>query len=137
MGKRNAEKLKRTRVSHLHRLFVTIRLLGIGDSAGCVYVSNASCQFPRSAHIEIGRPEACGSRTVDGQLGVSDNLLDRALLLEVGKGLAGKGAVDLEAIDEGSDGDQAVGLDILLELVVGSLVQDDGVLGLVLDCRVR
>jgi hypothetical protein len=75
-----------------------------------------------------------GERTVDGQLGVTDNLLDGALLLEVGKGLAGQRSVDLEAVDEGGHGDQPVGLDILLELVVGGLIEDDGVVGLVLDC---
>jgi hypothetical protein len=87
------------------RLFVTIRLLGGGDSAG-----------------------------VDSQLGVSNDLLDAALSLEIGKRLSGEGAVDLETIDEGSDRDQAVRLDILLELVVGLLVENDGVVGLVLDC---
>lgn len=74
------------------------------------------------------------SRTVDGQLGVSNDLLDAALGLEIGKRLPGEGAVDLETIDEGSDRDQTVGLDILLELLVGLLVEDNGVLGLVLDC---
>ena len=73
-------------------------------------------------------------RTVDGQLRVTDNLLDLTVGLEVGKRLACERAVDLQAIDEGSDGDEAVGLDILLELVVGLLVENDGVLGLVLDC---
>lgn len=76
------------------------------------------------------------SRTVDLQLGVADDLLDASLLLEGGEGLAGEGSVDLETIDEGSDRDQAVRLDILLELVIGGLVEDDGVLGLVLDCWV-
>lgn len=72
-------------------------------------------------------------RTVDVQLGVADNLLDLTLLLEVGKGLAGKGAVDLQAIDEGGNGDQAVGLNILVELLKGGLLEDNGVLSLVLD----
>ena len=65
---------------------------------------------------------------------MSDNLLDLTVGLEVGKRLACERAVDLQAIDEGSDGDEAVGLDILLELVVGLLVENDGVLCLVLDC---
>jgi hypothetical protein len=65
---------------------------------------------------------------------VSDNLLDLTVGLEVGKRLAGDRAVDLQAIDEGGNGDEAVGLNILLELVVDLLVENDGVLGLVLDC---
>ena len=78
-----------------------------------------------------------GKRTVDAQLGVTDNLLDGTLLLEIGEGPAGERAVDLETIDEGGDSDQAVGLDILVELVRGLLVEDDSVLGLVLDCCAR
>lgn len=65
---------------------------------------------------------------------MSNNLLDLTLLFEVGEGLAGQAAVDLQTVDEGSDGDEAVGLDILVELLGGGLVEDDGVLGLVLDC---
>jgi hypothetical protein len=65
---------------------------------------------------------------------VSNDLLDLAVLLEVGKRFPCKRAVNLQAIDEGGNGDEAVGLDILLELVVGLLVENDGVLGLVLDC---
>ena len=60
--------------------------------------------------------------------------LDHSLLLKVLQALAGERTVDLEPVDEGGDGHEAVGLDILLELVVGLLVENDGVLGLVLDC---
>lgn len=66
---------------------------------------------------------------------MADNLLDLTLLLEVGKSLAGKGAVDLQAIDEGGNGDQTVGLNILVELLKGGLLEDNGVLSLVLDCK--
>jgi hypothetical protein len=66
---------------------------------------------------------------------VANDLLDGALLLQVGEGLPGQGSVDLETVDEGGHGNQAVRLDILLELVVGLLVEDDGVVGLVLDCK--
>jgi len=72
-------------------------------------------------------------RTVDGQLRVTDNLLDLALSLEVLEGFPGERAVDLETVDEGGNGDQAVRLDILVELVGDVLVEDDSVLGLVLD----
>ena len=72
--------------------------------------------------------------TVDGALGVTNNLLDLAVLLKVGEGLAGERAVDLQTVDEGGDGDQTVGLNLFLKTVRGGLVEDDGVLGLVLDC---
>ena len=65
---------------------------------------------------------------------MADNLLDLALLLEVSKSLAGQAAVDLQTVDEGGDGDQAVGLDILVETLGSLLLKDDGVLGLVLNC---
>ena len=68
---------------------------------------------------------------------MTDDLLDLAVSLKVVESLAGKAAVDLETIDKGGDGDQTVGLDILLKLVVGGLVENDGVLGLVLDCRAK
>lgn len=72
--------------------------------------------------------------TVDLHLAVRDNGLDLSLLLEVLEALAGQGAVDLEPVDEGGDGDETVGLDVLVQLVGGGLVEDDGVLRLVLDC---
>jgi hypothetical protein len=65
---------------------------------------------------------------------VTNNLLDLTVGLEVVKGLAGERTVDLKTIDEGGDGDQAVRLDILVELVGDVLVEDNSVLGLVLDC---
>lgn len=65
---------------------------------------------------------------------MADNLLDLALLLKVIQSLAGEAAVDLQTVDEGGHGDQTVGLDILVELLRGGLVEDDSVLGLVLDC---
>ena len=65
---------------------------------------------------------------------MSDNLLDLTVGLKVVKSLTRERTVDLQAIDESGNGDEAVGLDILLELVVGLLVENDSVLGLVLDC---
>lgn len=100
-------------------------LLGITDSAG---YDSLVCGF---CSVRIR-----GQRTVDGQLRVTDDLLDLAVGLEVLEGFPGDGAVDLEAIDEGGNGDQAVGLDVLVEPVALLLVEDDGVLGLVLDCGV-
>lgn len=76
-------------------------------------------------------------RTVDVQLGVADNLLDLALLLEVLKSLTGEGAVDLKTVDKGGDGNETVGLDVLVETLSDGLLEDNGVLGLVLDCLQR
>lgn len=65
---------------------------------------------------------------------MGNNLLDLPLLLQVLEALARERAVDLETVDEGGNGDETVGLDVLVELVGSGLVKKDGVLGLVLDC---
>lgn len=65
---------------------------------------------------------------------MSHNLLDLALLLEIVQRLPCQAAVDLQSIDEGRDGDETVGLDIFVEFVGCGLVEDDGVVGLILDC---
>ena len=62
-----------------------------------------------------------------------DNALDEALLLEVADGDTGQRAVDFETLDEDGLGDEAEGGDLLDDTVKGGLVEDDGVLGLVLD----
>lgn len=85
-----------------------------------------------TSHLENCR----GRHTVDLHLAVANNLLDLALLLQIRKALPCQGAVDLKSVDQDGDGHEAVGLDILVELLRGRLVQDDGVLGLVLDCAV-
>lgn len=89
--------------------------------------------FRHVAHV-CTEVEYRGARTVYAELGVLHNALDRSLLLEIIERLPGQRSVDLEAIDECGDGDEAVRLDFLLELVVGGLVEDNGVVGLVLDC---
>lgn len=71
--------------------------------------------------------------TVDLHLAVLHHRADEALLLEVLDAPPRERAVDLHAVDEGGDGDEAEGLDILVELLRSLLVEDDGVLGLVLD----
>lgn len=75
----------------------------------------------------------CPQRTVDLHLAVSHHLLDLTLLLEVLEALPGERAVDLEPVDERGDRHETVRLNILVELVGSGLVEDDGVLGLVLD----
>lgn len=61
--------------------------------------------------------------------------LDLSLLLQVLQALASQRAIDLQSVDQGGDGDETVGLDVLVELLGGGLVENDGVLGLVLDYR--
>jgi hypothetical protein len=68
---------------------------------------------------------------------VANDLLDLSLLLKISEGPAGQAAIDLQTVDKGGDGDQAVGLDILLESLGSLLLKDDGVLGLVLDYTVK
>lgn len=72
-------------------------------------------------------------RTVDAEVVVADDLLDHSPLLEISQSLAGQATVDLETVDKGGDGDETVGLNILVELLSGRLLKDDGVLGLVLN----
>jgi len=73
--------------------------------------------------------------TVDLHLAVCHHLLDLPLLLQVLEALACERAVDLESVDESGDGNEAVGLDVLVELVGSGLVKEDSVLRLVLDCK--
>jgi hypothetical protein len=84
--------------------------------------------------IDLGGGNVAG---VNLHLAVGNDGLDDAPLLEVSDALAGQRAVDLKTVDEGGDGHKTVGLDILVELVRGGLVEDDGVLGLVLDLALR
>lgn len=79
--------------------------------------------------------EGFWEHTVDLHLAVCDNGLDLALLLKVLQALACQRTVDLKSVDEGGNGHKAVRLDILVELLGSVLVEEDGVLGLVLDWR--
>lgn len=87
--------------------------------------------------IVINQPETTTNwkirRTVDQLSRVVDNALDRSLLLQVPDGNASQRAVDLETLDEDALGDELEGGDFLQDTVVGSLVEGDGVLGLILD----
>lgn len=60
------------------------------------------------------------------------DLLDRALLRQVPDRNARQAAVDLEALDEDGLADELEGGDLLQDTVVRGLVEDDGVLCLVL-----
>ena len=59
--------------------------------------------------------------------------LDLALLLQVPDSYPCKTPVDLQPLDEDRLADETEGGDLLQDTVVGRLVEDDGVLGLVLD----
>jgi hypothetical protein len=65
-----------------------------------------------------------------------NNLLNLSLLLQIVQRLPCQASIDLQSVDERSNCDEAVGLDIFIEFVGGGFVEDDGVVGLVLDyCR--
>lgn len=65
---------------------------------------------------------------------MAHDLLDLALLLQILQCLPRQGPVDLQPIDEGGDRDETVRLHVFVEFVRGGFVEDDGVVGLVLDC---
>ena len=62
-----------------------------------------------------------------------NDALDLTLLLQVPDRYPRQGAVDLQPLDEDGLADEAEGRDLLQDTVVGGLVEDDGVLRLVLD----
>jgi len=66
---------------------------------------------------------------------VPDNLLDLPLLLQIIQRLSCKTAIDLKSVDQGCNGDEAVGLDIFVELIGGGFIEDDCMIGLILDWR--
>lgn len=92
------------------------------------------CQRLCADRREQSEKQGQARRTIDLHLAVCNNLADLSLLLKILQALACQRTVDLHSVDEGGDRDETVGLDILVELVGGSLVEDDGVLCLVLDC---
>lgn len=63
---------------------------------------------------------------------VVDNSLDKTLLLKESDGTSGEGTVDLHSVDEDRLRNKLVGGDLLDNSVIDSLVNDDGVVGLVL-----
>lgn len=63
---------------------------------------------------------------------VVDNSLDKTLLLKESDGTSGEGTVDLHSVDEDGLRNKLVGGDLLEDSVVDGLVNDNGVVGLVL-----
>ena len=82
---------------------------------------------------QVGRRQKGRERTVDQLAAVVNNPLDLALLLQMPNGYPGQAPVDLQPLDEDGLADEAEGGDFLQDTVVRWLVEDDGVLGLVLD----
>lgn len=62
------------------------------------------------------------------------HLLNLPFLLQITQRLARQTPIDLQPIHQSGDGDQAVGLHVLVEFVGGGFVENHGVVGLVLDC---
>lgn len=56
-------------------------------------------------------------RTVDEHLAVRNDGLDLSLLLQVLQALASQRAIDLQSVDQGGDGDETVGLNVLVQLL--------------------
>lgn len=63
-----------------------------------------------------------------------NHLLNLALLLQIVQRFPCQAAIDLQPVHKRGDRDEAVGLHVFVEFVRGGFVEDDGVVGLVLDC---
>lgn len=72
-------------------------------------------------------------RTVDQLVAVVHNSLDLTLLLQVPDSYPRQAPIDFETLDEDALADEAESWDFLQDTVIGRLVEDDSVLGLVLD----
>jgi len=66
---------------------------------------------------------------------VSNHLLDLPFLLQVTQCFPCKTAVDLESVHKGCNSDEAVGLNIFVKSIGGSFIENNCVVGLVLDWR--
>lgn len=73
--------------------------------------------------------------TVNISCTVTDHLLDLPLGLEITKRFPCERSVDLQPVYENCDSDEAVGLNIFLQLLGGILVKDDCMVGLVLNYK--
>lgn len=94
--------------------------------------SHSSCYPDISLRLPDPKPPS-QKLTVDAQLAMPHHLLDLSLLLQIIQRFPCKAAIDLQSVHERGDCDEAVGLNVLVEFVGGGFVEDDGVVGLVLD----
>merc|ERR1719458_785724 len=68
---------------------------------------------------------------VDHLGAVSDHLLDQALLHQLNQSTCGEGATHLQPLGNDGGGDELVGWDLLVQLVIGALVEQNQVVQLV------
>merc|ERR1719458_855047 len=68
---------------------------------------------------------------VDHLGAVSDHLLDQALLHKLNQSTSGEGATHLQPLGNDGGGDELVGWDLLVQLVIGALVKQNQVVQLV------
>lgn len=90
-------------------------------------------QFAMSPN-RLGLHKHRAIRTVDVHGMRANDLLDDTLLLQVGKGFSGQATVDLELVDKSGNGEETGSLDVLVQSVDLGLIEDNGVVGLVLNC---
>ena len=74
-----------------------------------------------------------GGARVDSLSRVENDRLDEALVVQIAERLAGKAAVDLQALADARDRDELAGRDLSQQLLIASGVKVDSVLGLFLD----
>ena len=65
------------------------------------------------------------------------HLPNHSSILEIGERFSCERAIDLQPVHEHGDCDETVRLDVLVEFVRGGLVENDGMVGLILDCVAR
>lgn len=104
------------------------------DLVGCANGTSYRCVSLALSTFSAGSLSG-SAHTVDLHLAVSHNLPDLALLLQVLQACPCQRAIDLESVDESGNGNEAVGLNVLVELLGSGLVEEDSVLGLVLDYK--
>ena len=66
---------------------------------------------------------------------MSNNLFDLSLLLQIVQCLPRQTSIDFQPIDKRGDSNQAVGLDVFVEFVRGGFIEDDRMVGLILDYK--
>ena len=76
-------------------------------------------------------------RTVDQLRGVVDDRFDLTILLQVADSNTGQASVDFQALNEDALADELEGGNLLDDALIQGLVEDDGVLGLILDLSLR
>ena len=120
----------------MHHLYPVLKRKHTTSQPPCPKVPDAEGQAAaRRKKVPKGEQEKKEKQlTVNIQPSMAHDLLDLPLCLHFVQHLARDGTVDLHPVDERRDGDEAVGLHVLCQAVAEGFVEDDGVVGLVLDC---